>query len=111
MLKSEMIAPLEAVKQPQINAAIAEVVKELSPWVRYIRYNIAHDWSGQWAIFFRVLLSDEASRGRLREITTQVVWRMSERLDLPNLSLFPHFDFRSESEQAALNEPDWASTI
>jgi len=105
-----MIAPLGALKQPQINAAITEVVEELSPWVRYIRYSIAHDWSGQWAIFFRVILSDDASKNRLREITTQVVWRMSERLDLPDLELFPHFDFRSESEQATLNEAEWART-
>jgi hypothetical protein len=102
--------PLGVVKQPQINATITEVVNELSPSVRYIRYNIAHDWSGQWAIFFRVVLSDDASRNRLREITTQVVWRMSEGLDLPNLGLFPYFDFRSESEQAALNEAEWART-
>ena len=106
-----MIAPLGALKQPQINAAITEVVDELSPSVRYIRYSIAHDWSGQWAIFFRVILSDEASRNRLREITTQVTWRMSERLDLPNLGLFPHFDFRSESEQSVLDEAEWACTL
>jgi hypothetical protein len=105
-----MVAPLEALKQPQINSAIAEVVAQLSPWVRYIRYDIAHDWSGQWAIFFRVVLSERADKERLREITTQVVWRMSERLDLPNLGLFPYFDFRSEAEQAALNEAEWART-
>ena len=62
--------------------------------------------SGQF--FFRVVLSDDASWNRPREITTQVIWRMSELLDLPNLELFPHFDFRSESEQAVLNEAEWA---
>jgi hypothetical protein len=65
---------------------------------------------GQWAIFFRVVLSDDATTDRLREITNQVIWRMSEELDLPNLGLFPHFDFRSESEQAALNEAECART-
>jgi hypothetical protein len=109
--ENEMIVPRGFTEHPQINAAIAAVVEQLSPWVRHIRYDIALDWSGQWAIFFRVLLSDEASSRRLREITTQVVWRMSERLDLPNLGLFPYFDFRSESEQAALNEPEWAATV
>jgi hypothetical protein len=106
--EGKMIAPSGVLKQPQINAAITYVVRELSPWVRYIRYNISHDWSGQWAIFFRVVLSDDASTGRLREITNQVVWRMSERLDLPSLGLLPHFHFRSESEQAALNEAESA---
>lgn len=102
--------PIATAKQPQINAAVAAVMRDLSPLgVRHIRYDIAEDWSGQLAIFFRVVLSDAASTERLRDVTTQVIWRMSEKLDLPNLGLFPHFDFRSESEQAALNEPEWAA--
>lgn len=105
-----MPMPTAITKQPQIAAAVEAVVRELSPRVRHIRYDIAQDWSGQWAIFFRVLLSDEASSGNnLRDITTQVVWLMSERLILPELGLFPYFDFRSESEQSALNEPEWAA--
>src|SRR5580693_9276740 len=107
--KSKMIVPRGFTETPQVNAAVAAVENELSPWVRYIRYDVALDWSQQWAIFFRVVLSDEAGKQRLREITTQVVWRLSARLDLPNLGLLPYFDFRSESEQAALNQPEWAA--
>ena len=104
-----MYLPMAVQKQPQINAAINAVITELSPAVQRINYEIAQDWSGQWAIFFRVLLSDEAaSRNRLRAVVTNVVWRMSERLDLPGLGLFPYFDFRSQAEQAVLNEPAWA---
>jgi hypothetical protein len=96
-------------KQPQINAAIADVVSELTPAVQRINYEIAQDWSGQWAIFFRVLLSDEASnRDHLRDVAKRVVWRMSDRLDLSGLGMFPYFDFRSQSEQAELTEPAWA---
>ena len=100
--------PSAITKQPEINAAVAAVEK--LPGVRYIRYSIAPDWTDQqWAIFFRVVLADDASTGeRLRDVTTQVVWRMSEWLNLPELGLFPYFDFRSESEQAALNDPGWA---
>jgi hypothetical protein len=62
------------------------------------------------AIFFRLLLSDDASTGSgLREFTAQVVSRMSERLNLKELGLFPYFDFRSESGQAGLNESEWAA--
>lgn len=105
-----MLMPSAITKQPEINAAVAAVARELSPWVRHIRYDIAPDWSGQWAIFLRVLLADDVTSGsKLRDITTQVVWRMSERLNLPELGLFPYFDFRSESEQAGLNEPEWAA--
>jgi hypothetical protein len=57
--------------------------------VAYIRYDIGQDWSDQWAIFFRVLLSDEAGDKRLREVATQVVWRLAERLNFGELGLFP----------------------
>jgi hypothetical protein len=96
-------------KQPQIDAAVTEVVKELSPSVKKIRFDIDQDWSGQRAIFFRVLLSDDASEPiNLREIAPRVVWRMSERLDLPRLGLFPYFNFRSEAEQALVKDLAWA---
>ena len=100
-----MNIPAGAVKQQQINAAIATVQREMTPWVRHIGYDIEEDWSGQWAIFFRVLLSDEAVQSMLKDVATRVVWRTSERLDLPSLGLFPYFDFRSESEQARIHEP------
>ncbi len=104
-----MVVAPDLTKQPQINAAVTEVVNELSPSVRRIRYDIDQDWSVQSAIFFRVLLSDDASEPKnLREIAPRVVWRMSELLDLPGLGLFPYFNFRSEAEQALINEPAWS---
>lgn len=74
----------------------------------HIRYDIGRDWSGDWAIFFRTLLSDEASKNRLREVATEVVWRLAERLDFPSMGLIPYHNFRSESEQAVLQEEAWA---
>jgi len=103
-----MIVPTELAKQPQINAAVTEVVSQLSPSVRRIRYDIEQDWTGQWAIFFRVLLSDDASKpGNLRQIVPRIIWTMSERLNLPDLGMFPYFNFRSETEQALLRDPAW----
>jgi hypothetical protein len=63
--ENRMRFPSAVAKQPQINAAVSEVVRLLTPDVVHIRYDIGQDWSGDWAIFFRVLLSDEASRTRL----------------------------------------------
>ena len=94
--------------KPQINAAIREVVNLLAPDVVYIRYEIGDDWSGDSAIFFRVLLSDDASKNRLREITTQVESHLAERLDFSAMGVFAYYNFRSESEQAMLREPAWA---
>jgi len=105
--ESEMFPPAAIEKKPRINAAVAEVIDEFSPSVKYIRYDIGQDWSGEWAVFFRVMLSDDVFRDRLGDIVTRVMWRTTDRLDLPNLGLFPYFNFRSESEQAKLREPAW----
>ena len=104
-----MYPPTEVLKQPQINRVVSEVVRELYPDVQLIRYEIAQDWTGQWAVFFRVLLSDEAAkRANLREIAPRVRWMVSDKLDIPNLGMFPFFEFRSQSEQNELKDPVWA---
>jgi len=101
-----MRSPTATTKQPQIHAAIAEVVREMTPAVQRIDYEIAQDWTGEWAIFFKVLLSNEASkRTRLRSVAPRVVRRMSDNLDLPTLGLIPYFDFRSQAEEDKLKEP------
>lgn len=103
-----MLVPAEIAKTQLINAAISEVLDEFSPYVRQIRYEIAPDWTGEWTIFFRVLISDEAARKRNRhDIVTRVRSRMSE-LIVPELWVIPHFWFRSESDQKKLREPAWA---
>lgn len=73
-----------------------------------IRYEINEDWSGEWAIFFRVVLTDEAAGHRLRDVATKVVRELARQLDFPGMGLFPYHNFRSESEQATLQEPAWA---
>ena len=104
-----MYLPIAVEKQPQINAAIAVVMKELAPAVQRINYEIRQDWTGEWAIYFHVLLSDEASdRDHLRDVVTRVDRRMMDELDIPSLGMFPHFSFRSQSEQDKVNEPAWA---
>ena len=103
-----MLFPSAIAKQPDISTAVSEIVKLLAPDVVHIRYDIGQDWSGDWAIFFRVVLSDEASRApRLREVATEVVWRLADRLDFSSMGLLPYHNFRSVSEQAVLREDAW----
>ena len=95
-------------RQSEVEHAVDEITRLLAPDVAHIRYEIEQDWSGQWAIFFRVLLSDEAGEKRLRAVATQVVSRLAERLDFTSLGVVPYHNFRSVSEQAALREEAWA---
>jgi len=103
-----MYLPSAVTKQSEIQAAINEVERDLAPDVVRIRYDIGEDWSGQWAIFFRIVLTDEAARRRLREVGTKVVWQLAGQLDFPAMGVFPYHNFRSISEQETLQEPAWA---
>jgi hypothetical protein len=63
-----MQVPSAVTKQSKIQAAINQVERSLAPDVVRIRYEIGEDWIGEWAIFFRVVLSDEAAKLRLRDV-------------------------------------------
>ena len=103
-----MHLPSALTKQAEIDTAIQRVQQAVGPDVVRIRYEIGKDWSGQWAIFFRVVLTDEAAKHRLRDVATKVVWGLARQLDFPGMGVFPYHNFRSESEQATLQEPAWA---
>jgi len=103
-----MHLPSAVTKQAEIEAAIAHVQQSIGPDVVRIRYEIGEDWSGQWAIFFRILLTDDAARHSLRDVATKVVWELARQLDFPGMGVFPYHNFRSVSEQSMLQEPAWA---
>jgi len=96
--------------KPQIDPIVTEALKELSPSVRHIRYEIRPDGSGDLALFFRVVLSDKASRTRASRLSVmgRVRDQICRRVFVPDLGLFPVFLFRSESEQAKMKDPAWA---
>jgi hypothetical protein len=104
----EMYLPSAVTKQAEIEAAIARVPRSIGPGVVRIRYGIGEDWSGQRAIFFRILLTDDAARHRVRDVATKVVWELARQLDFPDMGVFPYHNFRSVSEQSMLQEPAWA---
>jgi hypothetical protein len=63
--------------------------------------------SGQWAMFFRIVLTDDAARRRLRDVAPRLVGGLAQQLDFPGMGVFHYHNFRSVSEQAML-EPAWA---
>jgi hypothetical protein len=103
-----MHLPSAVTKQSEIQAAIDRVARSLAPDVVHIRYEIGEDWSGEWSIFFRVVLTDEAAKRRLREVRSKVVSGLAKQLDFPGMGVWPYHNFRSVSEQEALQEPAWA---
>lgn len=104
-----MHVPAGVLKQTEIARRVASVEREMAPDVVRIRHNIGSDWSGDDAIFFRIVLSDRASGDdRLPGVSDRVSSRLSDELNLDDTGLLPYFSFRSESEQALLNDEAWS---
>ena len=103
-----MFPPLAFTKDSEIQAAISEVERSLADDVIRIRYEIGEDWSGQWSIFFRIVLTDDAAKRRLLEVRKRVVRGLDQQLDFISMGVYAYHNFRSVSEQAAMREPAWA---
>src|SRR5689334_8902252 len=97
-----MYVPPAVTKQSEIQAAINAVERGLGPDVVRIRYEIGEDWRGQWAIFFRIVLADDAAGRRLRDVANKVVWALSEQLYFADMGVTAYHNFRSVSEQELL---------
>jgi len=90
-------------------ALVDRIARDLAPDVVRIRLDVTPDWTGDPALYFRVTLSDEASRRRpLLDVTGLVRAKVAEELRLEELDHHPYFRFRSYSEQAKLQDPAWA---
>jgi hypothetical protein len=105
-----MYLPKGIVQREQLAAAIANVEQMLGADVVRLRYTIGESWSGQPAIYFRILLTDQASkRDRLHAVASRIEALMEEQIDPRNSwDLLSFYTFRSQSEQEMLKEPTWA---
>jgi hypothetical protein len=80
-----MLMPAAIAEQSKIEAEVRAVEVTLRPDVIHIRHEIGEDWSGQWAIFFRIVLSDDAARHRLREVATKATYLFAGRFSVPQI--------------------------
>jgi hypothetical protein len=97
-------------QQAQLEEAINDLKPTLGPDVVTLRYALGQDWTEEPAIFFRIVLSDRASRrDQLRSAANQIENAIMQRLEpLEQWGVLPYFSFRSLAEQAALQEEAWA---
>jgi hypothetical protein len=93
----------------QIDSGVQKAERALAPAVVRIRYSLDSDWTGDPSIFFRIVLSDEASgKAQLSEIAHRVALAILNEVKPEELGLHSYFNFRSLSEQEQLKEPAWA---
>jgi hypothetical protein len=103
-----MTIPVAISRQNEIAQIIAEAELELRPIVKRIFWEIGQDWSGDWAIFLRVVLSNNASRDRnLGKNTHRIRAHVREKLQPDNLGVISYFNFRSQAEQDELGRSAW----
>jgi predicted transcriptional regulator len=99
------------VNQTQLTQSIDASIRSLNPEeVVHVAYNIGNDSTDDPAIFFRIVLTDPASReDRLAEVTQRVEAAIVDSIrPMEDWGLFPYFSFRSFSEQRALSDPKWS---
>ena len=100
-----MIAPSK-----DLEKQVRETEKKFPGEVVGIRFSVGDDWSGDPAIYFRVLLTETASR---RDVIGEIAHRVSRVLSdivfLDSPDYYPYVNYRSESEQMKLKDPEWPS--
>jgi hypothetical protein len=99
--------PTAFVEQARFQAAIERAARRLAPHVVSVTHTLGDDWSGEPAVFFMVILSDAASRrAQLLNTSNQVSEAIVREVQpLEQWGVLPYFNFRSQSEQAKLNQP------
>ena len=102
--------PRPYVNQAELKQAIESIRPDLGPEVANLYYNLGEDWTGDSSVFFRIVLTDSASREEtLAEVTGQIASSLFDDLrPYENWGLTPYFTFRSQSEQSKRNDPDWS---
>ena len=95
-------------QRSDLDKQVQETTESFPGEIVRIRYSRSHDWNGDPAIFFRVLLTDQASRADvLADVTGRIMGKLFDELQLGESSYHPYFYFRNKSEQDKLSDPEW----
>jgi hypothetical protein len=103
------ISAITSDNQQEIQNKVEEVKQRFGGDIVAIRYDLDTDWVGDPAIHFRILLPDAVANNddRLGDVTERVRNELVDELSLPESGRFPYFNFRSQSGQAELKDPEW----
>jgi hypothetical protein len=95
-------------QQAQFFGAISRL--SLPPKVVSLTPTLGTDWNGNEAVFFQVVLADNAvPRDQLLAFTKEISHSIITQLN-PNEAwgVWPYFDFITQSELARMKQPTWA---
>ena len=96
------------VDERKIATGIAKAKKSLRTDVVRIRFNVGEDWSGDPAVYIRVVLTDDAStEERLGDVAQRVREKVRGEIKVEEIGLHPYFRFRSKAETVQYKDADW----
>lgn len=106
------IVPAGSVHQTQLAKEVDKAIRKLrrlSKEIVRVNYSLGADSTDEPAIFFRIVLTDAASReDRLAAVTGRIATILFDEIHpYEDWDLHPYFSFRSESEQEKRNDPEW----
>ena len=104
------MVPTGIVHRTQLADEIAKAIRKLGKDAVRVSYSMETDSTGEPSIFFRIVLTDAASReDRLADVTGRIATILFDEIrPHENWGLLPYFSFRSKSEQEKRNDPEWA---
>ncbi len=95
-------------QEKDLDRQVQEIAAEFPGEVVGIRYSLTNDWTGDPAVFFRILLTDEAARPEvLGDVATRVRRKLFDFVYVWDSNYFPYCFFRSNSEEVAMRDPEW----
>ena len=100
--------PAVVVNEAEIAKALKKAEKALKPDVVRIRYSLGDDWIGAPSIFFRAVITDDASQeSKLREVSRRIKHEILNAVDAYEMGLQSYFYLRNLSEQKQMKEKSW----
>ncbi len=103
------IVPRWMADEQEIAAALERAQAALAPDVVRIGYSLEEDWTGESAIFVRILLADESVPvpNDVFPLADRIREKVIDEIKPYEQGLLPYFNFRTVSEQELLQEKAW----
>ena len=96
------------VDERKIAAGLARARKAFARDVVRIRFNLAEDWTGDPAVYIRVVLTDKASQEEyLYDIAQRVRSKVKKEIKVEDLGLHPYIRFRILAETFQYKDAAW----
>lgn len=84
----------------KVETVLHDVISQLGPTVKDIRYELHNDWSGDPALFLQIVLPDESTKGKdFGKLVNRVGKFVFDQFVFADIDdRFPYIRFISESE-------------